>query len=79
MLGFNAVASTREISLNDGELQEAHWRSADQVIQGLESGQFLLPPSLSIAYRLIEDWFDACSDEPLSQVLGRIDKYSSSN
>ena len=59
MLGYSATASSNEITLNDGELQDAHWRSTDEVIDGLASGDFRLPPPLSIAYRLIEDWFNA--------------------
>ncbi len=72
MLGFTAVASSFEIRLNDGELQDAHWRNVDEVIDGLRSGDFRLPPRLSIAYRLIEDWFDSHADERLSTVMDNI-------
>ena len=73
MLGFSATASSSEISLNDGELQEAHWRSVDEVISGLEHDEFRLPTPLSIAYRLIEDWFNSNSTEPLANVINRLD------
>ncbi len=69
MLGFTASASTFEIELNDQELEDAHWRSTDEVAAGLQDGTFLLPPRLSIAYRLIEDWFNARSAVRLHAVL----------
>ena len=69
MLGFSATASNFDIQLNDGELQEAHWRNVDEIVGGLESGTFRLPPKLSIAYRLIEDWFDASSIDSLAKTI----------
>ncbi len=69
MLGFTATALSFEIRLNDGELQEAHWKSVSQVVDGLRSGEFRLPPKLSIAYRLIEDWFNAHSKQSLANLL----------
>ncbi len=69
MLGFTATASSYQIRLNDGELQDAHWRSVDEVVDGLISGEFRVPPRLSIAYRLIEDWFNEHSSRKLSVVM----------
>ncbi len=69
MLGFTASAASFEIELNDQELQDAQWRSAAEVAAGLHDGTFLLPPKLSIAYRLIEDWFNAHNKERLHTVL----------
>jgi len=69
MLGFTATACGFDIRLNDGELQDAHWRSVSQVVDGIRDGSFRLPPKLSIAYRLIEDWFDAHSSERLADIL----------
>ncbi len=37
----------------------ARWFTRDDMVEGLASGSFLLPRSLSISFRLIEDWFDA--------------------
>lgn len=72
MLGFTATAASAKINLNDGELQDAHWRNVQEVVTGMVSGQFRLPPKLSIAYRLIEDWFDSHSDEKLADVMERL-------
>ena len=69
MLGFTATAENYNIRLNDGELQDAHWRNVDEVIEGLRSGTFRVPPRLSIAFRLIEDWFNGHSSRSLSAIL----------
>ncbi len=62
MLGFHAEAVSSEIRLNDGELAEASWFTRDELV----SGEVLLPSSISIAFRLIQAWFDEGSDRPLS-------------
>ena len=54
MLGFHAAAQSSDIRLNDGELIEARWLSRADIL----ARQVLLPPPISIAYRLIESWFD---------------------
>lgn len=73
MLGFSATAASETICLNDGELHDAHWRSVSDVISGLAADNFRLPTPLSIAYRLIEDWFNENSDETLKNVIDRLD------
>lgn len=72
MLGFTATAASQDISLNDGELQDAHWRDVDEVVDGLKSQEFRVPPNFSIAYRLIEDWFNSHSPRSLSTVLDQL-------
>ncbi len=72
MLGYSAMATSQDINLNDGELQEAHWRTTADVVRGLARDEFRLPTPLSIAYRLIEDWFNAHSDESLASVINRL-------
>lgn len=73
MLGFSATAASEAISLNDGELQDAHWRSPGDVLSGLAADSFRLPTPLSIAYRLIEDWFNENSGETLQSAIDRLD------
>lgn len=55
MIGFHAMAESDEIRLNDAELAEARWLSRED----LAGGGLVLPPRASVAYRLIEAWFDA--------------------
>lgn len=54
MLGFYARATSERIHLNDGELEDARWFSRKE----LRSGFPKLPPRLSIARRLVDDWLD---------------------
>ena len=55
MLGFVAEATSREISLNDGELEDARWFTRKE----LRSGFPKLPFRVSIARRLVDHWIDA--------------------
>jgi NAD+ diphosphatase len=55
MLGFRAVARTHEITLRDGELEDARWFSRADVAAGHPA----LPPAGSISARLIDGWFNA--------------------
>lgn len=59
MLGFHAgVPEAGEIELVDGELEDARWFSRGEVEQALNrTGPLRLPPGISIARRLIEDWY----------------------
>ncbi|MEZ5563059.1 MAG: NAD(+) diphosphatase [Gammaproteobacteria bacterium] len=54
MLGFHATAQSSDIRLNDGELIEARWLTRADIA----ARRVLLPPPISIAFRLIESWFD---------------------
>ena len=62
MLGFHADAASDAIRLNDNELAEARWVSRAQILDR----DVLLPPRASIAWRLIERWFDNGDGPPLS-------------
>ncbi len=62
MIGFHARAISDDIKLNDGELAEARWASRQDII----SGQVILPPKISVAYHLIESWFNQYDGPPLA-------------
>lgn len=64
MIGFHAMATSSDIRLNDGELAEARWFSREE----LAAGAVVLPPRASVAWRLIEDWFDAVPGPGLAQL-----------
>jgi NAD+ diphosphatase len=53
MLGFRAVARTHDITLRDGELEDARWFSRAD----LAAGSPALPPAGAISARLIDAWF----------------------
>jgi NAD+ diphosphatase len=62
MLGFRATPLDDAIALHDGELEDARWVTRDDIA----AGRILLPPKVSIAYRLIEAWFDAAPGRRLA-------------
>jgi NAD+ diphosphatase len=55
MLGFTAHPASTQIRLRDGELEDAVWITRDEIV----AGRVIVPPPMSIAYRLIEEWFDS--------------------
>lgn len=58
MLGFTATATDERVRLMDGELEDARWFSRDALSRGVSDGTLRIPSPISIAYRLIEDWYD---------------------
>jgi NAD+ diphosphatase len=62
MIGFHAEAESADIRLNDGELAEARWLTRED----LRRQAVALPPRYSVAYRLIESWYElAGGPQPL--------------
>ncbi len=57
MLGFHAYADTTAIEVDGVEIEQARWFSRDELREAVGSGEVLLPPSISIARALIEDWY----------------------
>ncbi len=59
MLAFSAIAEVDEVRPHPTELAAAAWFTRDEVLQGLEAGSLGVPPSVSIARGLIDDWLQA--------------------
>jgi len=57
MLGFRAEAASHAIRCNDGELEHAAWFSRDDIADSVNAG-LMMPPSRSISYRLIREWYE---------------------
>jgi NAD+ diphosphatase len=55
MLGFGAQAEGREPHADGVELTDVRWFEREQV-EAAAAGEILLPPSYSIARRLIDGW-----------------------
>ncbi len=55
MLGFTAYAEDATIHVGN-ELEDARWFTPGDIVAGLDSGELLLSPPLSISFRLIEQW-----------------------
>src|ERR1700685_4546801 len=64
MLGFTARARTTEIRRRDEELEDAQWFTRAD----LASGRPIVPPTVSISFRLIEHWFDAGGGPKLREI-----------
>lgn len=62
MLGFHATARPGSMPRGSDELEDVRWFSRADIA----NGQPIMPPSVSISYRLIESWFNAGSDIPLA-------------
>jgi NAD+ diphosphatase len=69
MLGFTARAAAREIHLADGELEEARWFTARQIVDDLRTGALRPSSPLSISFRLIEHWLRARARIELTEIL----------
>ena len=64
MLGFRAYATTTEIHVDGSEVDGARWFTRESMLEAIASGELVLSPSISIARRLIEDWFGGPIDSP---------------
>ncbi len=58
MLGFTAVADVAALHPNPTELAAAAWFTRDEVLAGLASHELGVPPAVSIARGLIDDWLE---------------------
>jgi NAD+ diphosphatase len=58
MLGFRADAPAGQaIAVDHEELAEAYWFSRDELLAAVRAREIALPPPVSIARHIIEDWF----------------------
>lgn len=62
MVGFRAIAASPHITLHDDELEDARWFTRTELRDALSSGELLPSSRLSIAYRLLRDWFSEAGD-----------------
>jgi NAD+ diphosphatase len=58
MLGFRVRATgSLRIEVDREEIAEARWYSRDELRAAIDTGELLLPPPVSIAHRIIENWY----------------------
>ncbi len=67
MLGFHAKATDPTINVDGSEIVEAMWISRDELRAACEKGDVRLPPSISIARKLIERWYGSALPESFSR------------
>lgn len=68
MLGFTATAAGRDIRLADGELEDARWFTAPDIVAGLREGSLRASTTFSISYRLLEHWLRTHAGIELSEL-----------
>lgn len=68
MLGFSARAADPSIRVG-AELAEARWFEVDDIVRGLAERSLVLPPPLSVSFRLIEHWLRETGGLELSTLL----------
>jgi NAD+ diphosphatase len=57
MLGYHARASAPDVQVDGEEIAEARWFSRDDLAAACADGSVRLPPSVSIARKLVERWY----------------------
>ena len=67
MLGYHAKALDPTINVDGSEIVEAMWISRDELLDACEKGEVRLPPSISIARKLIERWYGSALPETFSR------------
>ena len=67
MLGFHARALDPTINVDGSEIVEAMWLSRAELLAACERGDVRLPPSISIARKLIERWYGSALPESFSR------------
>ena len=68
MCGFYAEAASRECGATD-EMEEVRWITAPQLAAAIESDEIRVPPPVSIAFRLISDWYESRTGENLEALV----------
>lgn len=69
MLGFMAEAGTTAIDCADHELEEARWFTRADIEAAQQSKAPVLPPSQSISYHLVEQWYNDGAARPLAEIM----------
>ena len=72
MLGFRAGAPAGQaIVVDREEIAEAYWFSRDELLAAIKAREIVLPPPVSIARQIIEQWYGGPLPSTWSETLGR--------
>ena len=61
MLGYSAETDDPRLNLNHDELEDAMWLTREELREAVQTKRLKVPTRISIAYRLVQDWYDAGS------------------
>lgn len=67
MLGFRARATSTRLTLDPTEISDAAWYTREELAARLADGTRTLPARVSIARRLIEEWYGGELHEPVRE------------
>jgi NAD+ diphosphatase len=71
MIAFSAITNRPHEAKGDGiEITEVRWFSRDEMKEAIKTGELLLPPSISVARRMIESWYSAQPGRNLGDLVG---------
>ena len=71
MIAFSAITNKPHEAKGDGiEITEVRWFSRDEMKEAIKTGELLLPPSISVARRMIESWYSAQPGRNLGDLVG---------
>ncbi len=68
MLGFTSETKQHDIRLVDQELEHAQWFSAEEMKAAIESGELLMPFSVSISWHLVDRWYQSQTGNSLKSI-----------
>lgn len=71
MVGYTAAATSDELRLDPDEIAQARWVRRAELQAEVATGQLLIPGPLSLARRLMEDWFGDRLRPPQESSYGR--------
>lgn len=69
MLGFMAESVNDKIKIDEKEIEHADWFSREDIIRNVRNKTMTLPFRISIAFRLIKDWFERESSISLEELV----------
>ncbi len=64
MVGFRARARGGRVRMQESEIEAVRWFSREELLAAIAAGELAISPRVSIARRLIEDWFGGPVDSP---------------
>ena len=63
MCGYYAEAANRDCAPTE-EMEELRWFTAEELAHAIRQDEIRVPPPVSIAFRLISDWYERqCGDD----------------
>ena len=71
MIAFEAITHRPEEARPDGtEITEVRWFSRDEMKKAIVDKEILLPPSMSVARRMIQSWYTRVDGYTADQLRG---------